>query len=137
MSPKEFTKVFGFAPDRRVVKKGTIVCPQCLTNPATVDRTYGILICEACKIRREDDREGRLGGYPEFVGATVKEERKKYLKSQIQSHRGGQLSAEFVKHYPDQIKGMVKKGVVTREEVRRARPVWQDLPGYSQLDRSL
>lgn len=44
------------------------------------------------------------GKYPEFVPEYIKTDRIKNLASQIQSHRGGELSKEFVELYPDRVK---------------------------------
>jgi hypothetical protein len=74
--------------------------------------------------------------YPEFTTEKIKEERKKYLKSQIQSHRQGIMSKEFIKFYPDKVKGMLKEGAITRKEVREARNVWKDLPNYDHIDKT-
>lgn len=65
---------------------------------------------------------------PEYV----KNERKKYATDLVQSHRQGELSREFVELYPDRVRGMIKEGVVTRDEVKKAKPVWGgDIPGLS------
>lgn len=74
--------------------------------------------------------------FPEFVPKRIKDDRVKYLKSQIQSHRGGELSKEFVQLYPEKTKGMIKAGVVTKEQVKRAKRVWKDLPNYANIEKT-
>ena len=74
--------------------------------------------------------------YPEFVPEYIKEDRKKNLKSQVQSHRQGTMSKEFIENYPEKVKGMLKEGAVTEKEVKNARYVWKDLPGYSNLNKT-
>lgn len=76
------------------------------------------------------------GKYPEFVPEYIKTDRIKNLASQIQSHRGGELSKEFVELYPDRVKGMVKSGAIKQEEVKRAKNIWTDLPGYHNLKKT-
>lgn len=74
---------------------------------------------------------------PEFIPQRIKDERPKYLKSMIQSHRGGELSKEWVESYPDRAKGMVKDGIITQKEVDKAKPVWKDLPNINNLHKTL
>ena len=61
-------------------------------------RTYGVMPCKACNARRAGENAllGRLGGYPEMVPQRVHDERREHLADQIQSHRQGDLSREFV-----------------------------------------
>jgi len=63
--------------------------------------------------------------YPEFVPGSVKEDRKKYSADMVQSHRGGELSREFVELYPNRIEGMIKEGHITPQQVRESKNVWK------------
>jgi len=136
MSPEEFKQKFGFMPERKLIKKGIIMCPRCIGHKAEIHTKYGIMICRSCQVERDSKQLGTLGGFPEFVPQYIKDDRIKNLKSQIQSHRGGELSKEFVEHYPDKIKGMVESGVVTQREVEKARNLWTDLPNYHHLSKT-
>lgn len=73
----------------------------------------------------------------EFVPQHIKDERPKYLKSMIQSHRQGELSKEFVELYPQKVKQMVDAGKITKEEVRKAKNVWGDLPNIHNVKKTL
>lgn len=75
--------------------------------------------------------------YPEFTSQKIKTERQKYLKSQIQSHRQGELSKEFVQLYPEKIKEMKKAGVISEKDIKKAKNVWQDLPGIGNVEKTL
>lgn len=138
MTPNDCRKKYGFYPDDSKVKNGIVVCLNCEQNPAPY-WDWGPGRCDDCvKASRQRYAEsGGLGGYPEFVPQKIHEERRKYLKSQIQSHRGGEFSKEFADNYPEKTKDMVKNGVITEKQVKNARPVWGDLPGISHVDKTL
>lgn len=66
----------------------------------------------------------------ELVPAYNQEERLRFAPDTIQSHRQGDLSKEWVERYPDRTKGMVEAGMVTQEDVDKAKDVWkQDMKG--------
>ena len=77
-----------------------------------------------------------LGEYPEFVPQRVHDERRKHLADQIQSHRQGDLSREFVELYPEKIEDMVKHGTVTQDDVKNAKNVWQELPNIHNVKKT-
>ena len=60
----------------------------------------------------------------EWTTDAIREGRRKYRKELLQSHRGGELSKEYVEAYPEKAKGMVKSGVVTQKQVKKAKNVW-------------
>lgn len=62
--------------------------------------------------------------------------RTQFGKDTIQRYREGQLSREFVETYPKQIQGMIKEGVITKEQVRKSKPVWKGVKGLDQLPYS-
>lgn len=71
--------------------------------------------------------------YPEFVPQKVHEERVTYANDQIQSHRGGELSREFLEAHPQRAKQMLKDGVITKEDVKKSKNVWgRDIPGMTK-----
>lgn len=72
----------------------------------------------------------------EFVPQSIRDERAKYLKSQIQSHRQGEVSKEFTELYPEKTKEFVDAGVMTQKEVDRAKPVWTDLPNINHVHKT-
>lgn len=74
--------------------------------------------------------------FPEFVPQRIHDDRKKYLADQIQSHRGGELSKEFTELYPEKTSGMVKAGVITKDEVKKAKNVWKDLPNINNVHKT-
>ncbi len=68
----------------------------------------------------------------EFVPSEMKEARKQYADEQVQPYRQGELSREFVNLHPDKVKGMVKSGIVTKQQVKQSKHVWKnDLKGLS------
>ena len=72
----------------------------------------------------------------EFVPDYIKEGRKKHYNSMVQSHRGGEISKEYLEANPHQVKGMIKEGVVTEDQVKKAKYVWKDQPAWHTRDRS-
>jgi len=68
----------------------------------------------------------------DMVPDEMKEARKQYADEQVQPYRQGQLSREFVNLHPDKVKGMVKSGIVTKQQVKQSKHVWKnDLKGLS------
>jgi len=138
MTKDEFKKQFGSFPSEDLLEGDVIMCGSCKKRQARVHRTFGIQVCGSCQEKRNafNAKHGSLGGY-EIVPQRIKDERVKYLKSQIQSHRQGELSKEFVESYPQKIKDMVRDGALTQQEVDKAKPVWKDLPNYDNLSKTL
>ncbi len=68
--------------------------------------------------------------YPEFTTSKIKEERVTYANDMLQTHRGGELSREFLEAHPRRAKEMLKDKVITKEEVKKSKYVWAcDVPG--------
>ena len=63
--------------------------------------------------------------YAELTTKEIKEARQEYASDQVQSHRQGELSREFVELYPDRTEGMIKEGVISQREVERSQYVWK------------
>jgi len=71
--------------------------------------------------------------YPEFIPERIKDERVEFANDQIQSHRGGELSREFLEAHPKRAKELLNNGVITKEEVKKAKNVWQgDIKGMTK-----
>lgn len=71
--------------------------------------------------------------YPEFVPQYVHDERITYANDMLQSHRGGQLSKEFLEAHPQRAKQMLKDGAITKEEVKNSKYVWRgDVKGVTK-----
>lgn len=70
--------------------------------------------------------------FPEMVPQRIHDDRVKYANDQLQSHRGGELSKEFLEAYPDRAKKMIKDGAITKDEVKRAKNVWQEVKGVTK-----
>lgn len=83
----------------------------------------------------EETYTGTRSGTPiEVTTDEIRRQRIDYAPDMIQSHRGGELSKEFVQLHPDRVKGMLKEGAVTQKEVDNAKDVWKkDMPGLSHL----
>lgn len=82
-----------------------------------------------------DTEEGRVYGWvcaepgqvrlPEFTTDAIRKAREEFAGDQIQSHRGGELSREYVELYPDRVRGMVKEGALSKKDVEKSKYVWQ------------
>ncbi len=66
----------------------------------------------------------------EFVPEYIKDDRERNLKSIIQPYRRGELSKEYIDAWGPE------KVTATDEEIRKAKNVWQDLPGIANVDKS-
>ena len=62
----------------------------------------------------------------EFTPQRIKDERKEYAADQLQSHRGGNLSREWVETYPVKARELVKAGIITKQEVKKSKYVWKE-----------
>lgn len=60
----------------------------------------------------------------EWTTDAIRKGREEFASDMVQSHRGGELSREYVELYPNRVKGMVKEGIVTREQVANSKNVW-------------
>lgn len=88
---------------------------------------YVIFECPRCHARMDVHFST---GYPEMVPERVKEDRRAHFKSLIQPYRNGQLSREYVEAYGT-------KGIrATKDEVRRSKYVWQDIPGWHHREKA-
>lgn len=71
--------------------------------------------------------------YPEFTTNQIKEDRLTYANDMLQSHRGGELSREFLEAHPNRAKQMIRDGAITKEEVKKSKYVWhKDVPGVTK-----
>ena len=61
----------------------------------------------------------------EVTTQKVKDERKQYRNDMVQPFRSGELSKEYVDLYPNQVKGMLKDGTITKDQVKKAKEVWK------------
>lgn len=85
--------------------------------------TYGIREPSAyhCKKFLEIRPEQKLRATTEHIPDSMKEDRRANEKSMIQPWREGEVSAEYIKAYPEQAKKMF-----TEKERMRAKDVWKD-----------
>lgn len=89
---------------------------------------YGEWDGELCRMCGNGD--AKLIGQDLKIGGndwdfSKREERDKHSVDMIQRFRQGELSKEFVDHYPKQTAQMVKEGSVTQEQVKKAKNVWK------------
>jgi hypothetical protein len=114
------------------------LCLNCGKNPARIEDFMGVkdcvLPCKDCQERlNKISKEDKLGSVYEFTTDEIREGRKQYAKQLLQPWRQGQISKEYLEAYPKQAQGMIKEGILTREQVRKAKNVWQDIPGVRNL----
>jgi hypothetical protein len=86
-------------------------CPRCGRNPATVDKTFGILPCDNCQ---DDDAAFHAPVVHEFYSHTKADR----IQSQRDSHGAdilqpwdtrGKPNPDFLKKYPDRAKDYFSK----------------------------
>jgi len=65
----------------------------------------------------------------EAVPERIKEDRKKNFKSLLQPYRNGEVSREFVEAYGDKH--------LDKQEAKKSKYVWKDLPGWSNRNKSM
>jgi hypothetical protein len=85
-------------------------CPRCNTNPAIVDRTFGVLPCQKCQ---DDDAQFQAPVAPEFYNLS----KSSRIQAQRDSHGAdilqpwdakGKPNRDFLKKYPDRAKDYFK-----------------------------
>lgn len=96
-------------------------CLSCNTNEAKKTQ-FGYSPCKECqhRMRLKIHKTEPL----EFIPDSMKEERKRFRKDILQPFRAGQLSKEYVDTWG------TKHLKVSKEEVKNAKPVWQELEYY-------
>lgn len=100
-------------------------CPVCTKNKAIMDPVLGPTACNVCRIEGIPPLSG-----PEFTSKQIKEERRQCYGDIIQSHRGDQLSKEYIERYGT-------RGVkATKEEIKNAKYVWKDTPGWENRGKT-
>lgn len=71
--------------------------------------------------------------FPEMVPQKFHEERRIYANDMLQSHRGGQLSREFLEAHPQRAKQMLRDKAITKEDVKSSKYVWnKDVKGVTK-----
>jgi len=76
--------------------------------------------CQECR----DATKPFNWGWPEFTTDEIRDGRKKYRKELLQPFRSGQVSKEYLDAFPKQRAGMIKEGIITSDQAKRAKPVW-------------
>jgi hypothetical protein len=100
------------------MEKSKVLCQKC-KNEFSSGKYYPSRgwLCEDClgfKVKFPRD----------WVPQRIKEERKAYQKDLIQPYRQGEFSKEFKEAYPEQSKGMVESGTVSKKQYKDAKNVW-------------
>lgn len=60
----------------------------------------------------------------EFTTDSIREQRKKYSKDLLQPFRSGEVSKEYLDAYPEAKSGMIKEGIITETQAKKAKNVW-------------
>ena len=102
----------------------TTKCPRCNGETDSFMYLGGLRVACNCSKCKEELRLKPMGKVHEWTTDEIKDGRKKYEKELLQPFREGQLSKEYADAYPEQTKGMVKEGILTEKQVRRAKNVW-------------
>lgn len=92
-------------------------------------------VTRTCQVCGKEDTGIDYGTNLEIVPDQLKEDRVKHAKDMLQRWSpDNTLSKEFVETYPEQVKGMIDKGVVTKEQVRTSKYTYKkDMKGLDQL----
>lgn len=98
-----------------------VICSNCEKFPATKDPRFGYLPCFYC----QNKHTLKPSPKQELTTDTIKNDRKEFRPDIRQPFRNGQLSKEYVQEQG------TKYIQVTDEEVKNAKPVWDDLDYYS------
>ena len=85
------------------------------------NRVYKTWQCPKCK---EKHTNLKHRGVLEFTTDEIKEGRKQYHKELLQPFREGEVSKEYLDAYPKAKEGMIKDGVITEKQARKAKNVW-------------
>lgn len=106
------------------------LCLNCSKRPAIQQPIVGYTYCQVCL-----DKQRKLPSLGETIELTtepIREDRKKYSSDIVQPFRGGQLSREYAKKYPQQVKKMIKEGNTTVAEVKNSKNVWGENQYYKE-----
>lgn len=99
-------------------------CPQCQTNEAQVDPTYGVIPCTDCQLDVKPPKE------VEFTTQEIQDGRREYRKDTLQPRRDGVVSREYIEQYGT-------AGInATKQEIANAKYVWKDVKGWQNRDKS-
>jgi hypothetical protein len=132
MTKTEFKVKYNIEPHDDILRGdriATAALVECGKHTPVVTK-YGIQPCQKCI--DESIRVRKVSAYPEFVPDYIKKDREKNITDQLQSHRSGYLSREFVEAYPNRVKGMIKEGVITKKDVIKSKYVWKgDVPNWN------
>lgn len=126
MTKSEFKDTYGLTPHADILRGDFIALSvqQTCTKHKPVVTKYGVDPCAECQ--REALNSARITPMPEFTTDAIREGRKEYASDQIQEFRQGERSREYLELYPEQTKRKIKDGVLTKEDVKKARYVWKD-----------
>lgn len=72
----------------------------------------------------------KVRGKVEWTTDEVKEQRKEYFNSTLQPYREGVLSSEYLEAHG------TKAINPTAKDIKKAKPVWKDLDGWSNRSKS-
>jgi hypothetical protein len=118
-------------PVASMIKDGKLICRLCGNTGGQVHPELGIMPCRACETEQNAKWKPNVP-MPEFIPTKIKDDRKKYFKTLLQPHRGGENSREYAEAYPEKAKEMWGE-----EGVKKSKYVWSDLSGWNTRDRSL
>lgn len=85
-------------------------------------RDYKVWKCPNCD---ETYSNNKHHGVLEFTTDEIKEGRRKHEKQLLQPFREGEVSKEYLDAYPKAKAGMVKEGIITKDQARNAKDVWK------------
>jgi len=138
MTKEEYLEKYKIEPHKDIMRGNDIATAALVkcSKHKVVATEYGISYCKKCQDAFKNAPIKKKVTY-EMVPQRIKDERKKYVKSTIQSHRQGELSKEFVENYPKKTKEWLDAGVITHEEVRKAKNVWGEIPNIENIKKTL
>ena len=123
-------------PDKRLIKKGIVMCPRCGKRKAIIHNIYGVLPCKVCKENTGSFTPALKSGWATRNTKRVWDQQSKYETDFIQPHVYDKfkkklvINPAFVKQYPDKVRHTFTKDEMIRGGYKR-------LADYSsRLDRT-
>ena len=135
LSVEEFYTANRYYPDTKLIRGNVILCPTCEKKEANCYRVggvYSIGNCTRCEAKKQEKFKDvpHLGGLPEFTSEKIKEGRREYFNSMVQTFRDGTPSREFYEARPQEAKKIFK------DDVKRMQYVWKDVQGWNNREKS-
>lgn len=99
-------------------------CLTCRGEGAVIDKVYGILPCNSCRLRQKNLLKPQKQA--EFTSESIKEQRRTHRKDFMPAHRGG-LDKAWLDRYGAK---KAKQRGFSDKEIKEAKYVWDGVDEY-------